>query len=277
MKRRCFESLCQAWVDKNPEALEVWFSDTASYLESWGPAYLGKQEILTWFAQWTNTYTCIRWDCIQAYEKEQAAIITWEFEYATSKETEVLEGCSILQFNETGKIIRLEEYARKTPMWLPFHENTCFLTSRITIKPHHFIDIIKLYGSGITCFVLDETMGHDFYRIANRILQNPDCPIALTIAGDDICKPCKKYLGNCQDSLNHISGFTSKDVYNRTLDERILKLYQLSKNGHTARSLCHTLYQHHELIFQVWKEEATQITEKRHHLFVTGARKFLSI
>lgn len=35
----------------------------------------------------------------------------------------------------------------------------------ILIKPHHFIDIIKLYGSGIDRFVPDEKMGHDFYFI----------------------------------------------------------------------------------------------------------------
>ena len=36
----------------------------------------------------------------------------------------------------------------------------------ILIKPHHFIDIIKLYGSGIDRFVPDEKMGHDFYKVA---------------------------------------------------------------------------------------------------------------
>ena len=37
----------------------------------------------------------------------------------------------------------------------------------IIIKPHHFIDIIKLYGAGIERFVPDEPMGHDFYKVAN--------------------------------------------------------------------------------------------------------------
>ena len=40
----------------------------------------------------------------------------------------------------------------------------------ILIKPHHFIDIIKLYGSGIDRFVPDEKMGHDFYKVANEII-----------------------------------------------------------------------------------------------------------
>ena len=63
----------------------------------------------------------------------------------------------------------------------------------ILIKPHHFIDIIKLYGSGIDRFVPDEKMGHDFYKVANEIIENPSVDLKLTIDGDDICKPCKKY------------------------------------------------------------------------------------
>lgn len=40
----------------------------------------------------------------------------------------------------------------------------------ILIKPHHFIDIIKLYGSGIDRFVPDEKMGHDFIRLPMKLL-----------------------------------------------------------------------------------------------------------
>ena len=54
----------------------------------------------------------------------------------------------------------------------------------ILIKPHHFIDIIKLYGSGIDRFVPDEKMGHDFYKVANEIIDNPSVGLKLTIGGD---------------------------------------------------------------------------------------------
>ncbi len=45
----------------------------------------------------------------------------------------------------------------------------------ITIKPHHFMDIIKLYGAGIESFVPDEKLGHDFYRIGNLRLSPNLC------------------------------------------------------------------------------------------------------
>ena len=40
----------------------------------------------------------------------------------------------------------------------------------ITIKPHHFLDIIKLYGNGLEKFVPDKNYGHDFYKVGNIIL-----------------------------------------------------------------------------------------------------------
>lgn len=72
----------------------------------------------------------------------------------------------------------------------------------ILIKPHHFIDIIKLYGSGIDRFVPDEKMGHDFYKVANEIIDNPSVDLKLTIDGDDICKPCKKVSRTMYRSIN---------------------------------------------------------------------------
>ena len=63
----------------------------------------------------------------------------------------------------------------------------------VIIKPHHFMDIFKSYGTGIEEFVPDQKMGHDFYAIANAIIKNPYLLCQLTIEGDDICKPCHYY------------------------------------------------------------------------------------
>lgn len=124
----------------------------------------------------------------------------------------------------------------------------------ILIKPHHFMDIIKLYGTGIHNFVPDEKMGHDFYKVANTIIHNPDVTLRLTIYGDDICKPCKKYHDICIDALHHIPGCTSKDIYNQTLDTRIISLYSLSKETYTAKELCDILSQSNQNIFDVYTD-----------------------
>lgn len=145
----------------------------------------------------------------------------------------------------------------------------------ILIKPHHFIDIIKLYGSGIENFVPDEKMGHDFYKVANEIINHPTVTLKLTIYGDDICKPCKKYQNKCIDDLTHIPGYVSKDTYNMTLDKRIIELYNLKDENYTAKQFCSILFDNRTNIFKVWLEEDNSVTEKRFELFVKGANKFL--
>jgi hypothetical protein len=49
----------------------------------------------------------------------------------------------------------------------------------IRIKPHHFLDIIKLYGRGIEKFVPDQDYHHHFYAVANEIIKNPTNPAVL--------------------------------------------------------------------------------------------------
>lgn len=148
--------------------------------------------------------------------------------------------------------------------------------NEILIKPHHFIDIIKLYGSGIEKFIPDEKMGHDFYKVANEIIDNPNVLLKLTIYGDDICKPCKKYKNKCMDDLTHISGYTSKDTYNMNLDKRIIELYNLTDQQYTALQFCSIILENKRNIFKVWIEEENSVTEKRYELFVKGASKFLN-
>lgn len=145
----------------------------------------------------------------------------------------------------------------------------------ILIKPHHFMDVIKLYGSGIDNFVPDLKMKHDFYRVANLIIKNPNIKLRLTVEGDDICYPCVRYCHTCRDKIKNIPHITSKNIYNQLLDQRIIKLFQLNNDTYTALELCQIYYIHHDLIFQVWKEETNQITQKRHDLFVKGAEKYI--
>lgn len=147
---------------------------------------------------------------------------------------------------------------------------------KFKIKPHHFMDIIKLYGKGIEAFVPDKKMGHDFYKVANQIVQDKNTILQLTICGDDICKPCKSYKEHCIDPLTRIPGFTAKNEYNKTLDKRMIALFHLDENKpYSAKDLCTIYLNNHDLIFQVWKEEDSSITQKRHDWFVEGANKYL--
>ncbi len=148
----------------------------------------------------------------------------------------------------------------------------------ITIKPHHFLDIIKLHGAGLDLFVPDEKMGHDFYKIGNMILDNKNLKMKLTIDKDDICTPCKYCKNNvCIDELTVIKGYTLKDVYNKEIDKRLIKNYKLDINKeYTAKELCSIYYSNPKLIYEIWIEEDDKKTNERVKLFIKGAKKYLS-
>lgn len=154
------------------------------------------------------------------------------------------------------------------------------VTEKIVIKPHHFMDIIKLYGAGITCFIKDENYQHDFYKIGNMILEDHNLPLKVTIHGDDICKPCIHYSGDtdsvCKDSISHIENISLKDSWNKILDKRIIDSANLDTNKiYTAEEFCEILYDMRDSIFDIWKEDNPVKTKERFDLFCTGARKYL--
>jgi hypothetical protein len=101
---------------------------------------------------------------------------------------------------------------------------------KIIIKLHHFLDIIKLYGSGLDHFVPAPDFGHDFYRVGNIILNNPDAIIELTIKGDDICIPCKYFDGEkCTGNSKNNFQYTKKENWNRFIYSRLFQKLNLKE------------------------------------------------
>lgn len=148
----------------------------------------------------------------------------------------------------------------------------------VTIKPHHFMDIIKLYGTGLSVFVPDEEHGHDFYRIGNRVLADRSLPLVLTVGADAICAPCRSLVGdNCADGLDAVRNYDSKDAWNREIDARILGYAGLSAGQTcTALELCERLYAVRDKIPSVWAEEDDARTRLRLENFTRGAEKYLA-
>ena len=93
------------------------------------------------------------------------------------------------------------------------------------IKPHHVVDILKLYGKGIQRFVPDKQYGHDFYKVGNMLLTEPETQIVLTSGLDEICGPCKFNNGKeCVDKVALPSETWDKEELNRETDRKLLKV-----------------------------------------------------
>lgn len=149
----------------------------------------------------------------------------------------------------------------------------------IIIKPHHFLDIIKLYGSGFENFIPDLEYGHDFWKVGNVILEKPTLKLRLTICNDAICIPCKFNDGKTCSDVTAV-GFKkiSKDEYNKIIDRRLLELLGLENNAElSALEFCKLVKEriHPEDIFAVWKEKPVRITKKRASFLIYGVKKYL--
>lgn len=101
----------------------------------------------------------------------------------------------------------------------------------IVIKPHHLLDIFKLYGKGLEKFIPDVRLNHDFYFIGNAVLENKVNKVKFTYGFDDICKPCD-YLKDtvCIGEFEYDGAVYKKNSYNEKLDIRLVNALGLEYN-----------------------------------------------
>jgi hypothetical protein len=149
----------------------------------------------------------------------------------------------------------------------------------ITIKPHHYLDILKLYGGGIENFVPDEVYKHDFYHVGNIILCNPHIILNLRIGADTICKTCIfSKNGVCTDYVQMIDDKkVKKEEWNKTIDQRILKNIGLKEGVEiTALALCFLYLDKLKpsIIREIWAERPTTETEQRIVYTIGGLTKY---
>lgn len=150
----------------------------------------------------------------------------------------------------------------------------------VAAKPHHILDILKLYGAGIKEFVPDPAYGHDFYRIGNLVLGQPDAMLRFTAESDDICAPCKYCIsGRCSGEVpTNPEEFSSKEYWNRTIDGRLMKLLGIEVGDcMTALDYARLAYATltPESIATVWSERPVDETQRRTELLFAGVEEYI--
>jgi len=150
----------------------------------------------------------------------------------------------------------------------------------IAIKPHHLLDVFKLYGKGIYPFVPNFDYQHDFYLIGNLLLEKKTDMIILTSNSDDICKPCKyNNSGLCKDKLL-IDSFTNKDEYNRFIDKNLLFQFELEENRIYIFNELLLLIKEKislERISNIWCYNSKEDNELRFNNILNGIKKILTL
>jgi len=112
----------------------------------------------------------------------------------------------------------------------------------ISIKPHHFVDIVTAVGDERTPLE-PHPYGHAVHTVAKGILANLDVNLRIELGADDICLPCRHNIrGLCDDTIDtsfRPQAPTSKREYNLLIDQRWAERLGLRQDDRlTARELC---------------------------------------
>lgn len=151
----------------------------------------------------------------------------------------------------------------------------------LTVKPHHLLDIFKLYGKGVEAFAPDEKYRHDFYAVGNRVIENRIGKVRFTWGCDDICKPCVCLKQNiCSDTFLYGGTEYDKNSYNEALDRRLIDRLGLDVETEYEYTgivdlICEKLDP--ELIEFVWQDRSREENKARYEDTRRGIEKHLSV
>lgn len=149
----------------------------------------------------------------------------------------------------------------------------------VTIKPHHFVDLITALGEGHTQYS-PHPYGHAQHTVASRVLADPDVELRLELGADDICRPCRHNLaGRCDDTIDtsyRPQAPASKQAWNLLLDQRWCARLGLAQDDRlTARELCQRLRERAGDLTDIYREIPADRTARRQASLEKGIRAYL--
>ena len=150
----------------------------------------------------------------------------------------------------------------------------------ISIKPHHFVDIITAFGDGCTA-PPPHPYGHAVHSVTQEILADRDIRLRMELGADDICRPCCHNLdgGACDDVIDtsfRPQAPASKREYNLLIDKRWSERLGLKQDDTlTARELCLRIRDHAGDITDIYREMPADRTAARQTKLQKGIAKFL--
>ena len=151
----------------------------------------------------------------------------------------------------------------------------------LTIKPHHFADILRDVGAGASSWP-PHPYGHAFHTIAESLLADPGTAVRIELGADDICLPCHHNVnGVCDDTIDtsyRPQAPPSKQEWNLLLDKRWCGRLGLQQSDEmTARELCERIRDRAGDIREIYREEPQERTMERQKNLRQGIKLFLDL
>ncbi len=149
----------------------------------------------------------------------------------------------------------------------------------ISIKPHHFVDIITALGEGCTS-PEPHPYGHAVHTVTKAILENRDVKLRMDFGADDICRPCCHNIGGLCDDTIDISfrprAPRSKREYNLLMDQRWSERLGIHQGDMlTARELCSLIRDRSGNINGIYLEMPADMNAERLINLEKGTTEFL--
>ena len=153
------------------------------------------------------------------------------------------------------------------------------MQSGISIKPHHFVDIITSFGKGKWTFK-PHPFGHAVHVISQDILANRDVLLKIELGIDDICKPCKHNKnGICDDTIDtshRPEAPSSKNEWNLLIDLRWCDRLNIKQDDlFTAREFCEMIRDNKRDITDIYRKIPVSLTAERNVNLVKGIECYL--
>ena len=148
----------------------------------------------------------------------------------------------------------------------------------ISIKPHHFIDIITHLGAGDRFD--PHPYGHAVHTVAASILGNPETSLRMELGADDICLPCVRNIGGlCSDVIDiswRPDAPSSKREWNLLIDRRWCERLGIAQGDClTARSFCELIRDRAGDITDIYREISPERSAERLCKLMRGIDLFL--
>lgn len=149
----------------------------------------------------------------------------------------------------------------------------------ISIKPHHFVDIVTALGEG-RADPEPHPYGHAVHTLTRRILADPDVELRMEFGADDICSPCCHNIdGLCDDTIDisfRPQAPKSKREYNLLIDQRWVERLDIEEGDIlTARALCRRIRDRAGDITDIYRETPADRTAARQSNLEKGVAEFL--
>lgn len=149
----------------------------------------------------------------------------------------------------------------------------------ISIKPHHFIDVITSFGAGQRKFKA-HPYGHAVHIVSEQILNDRDICLKMELGIDDICRPCSHNVnGVCDDTIDtsyRPSAPPSKNDWNLLIDRRWCERLGIEQGARfTARKFCELIRDRMGDITDIYREIPARMTAERKAKLTKGLAYYI--